>query len=154
MSSKWFDAELMFLKYFYDNTIKINWRYKIFLSLNVVVILAPGRVFSSVKCVQFPLTFTAWNLRKEICPSELISFIFEIDLIKKQISNVSQIVNHFASKENCSKICTCPVYLISFHFTCLRSLLQWNWKMSTVKAIGTLYILWPMKNDVRFRYVP
>ena len=32
------------LKYFHD-------------SLNIVVILAPGREFCSVKCVQFPLTF-------------------------------------------------------------------------------------------------
>ena len=33
------------LIYFYD-------------SLNIVVILAPGREFFSAKCAQFPLTFT------------------------------------------------------------------------------------------------
>ena len=38
----------MKLKYFND-------------SLNIVVILAPGRDFFSAKCVQFPLTFTERN---------------------------------------------------------------------------------------------
>ena len=38
-------ANQMFLKCFYDNTIKI------------VLVLAPGREFFHTKCVQFPLTF-------------------------------------------------------------------------------------------------
>ena len=45
----------MFLKYFYGNTNVI----KIFHdSLNIGLILAPGREFLFAKCVQFPLTFT------------------------------------------------------------------------------------------------
>ena len=39
----------MFLKCFYDNTIKI------------VLILTPGLKFFRAKCVQFPLTFTESN---------------------------------------------------------------------------------------------
>ena len=46
-------AKHVFLKCFYDITIKI-----FFDSLNIVVILAPGREFFSSKCSQFPFTFT------------------------------------------------------------------------------------------------
>ena len=42
-------ANRMFLKCFYDNTIKI------------VLILATGREFFRAKYVQFPLTFTELN---------------------------------------------------------------------------------------------
>ena len=51
------------LKYFYD-------------TLNIVVILAPGREFCSTKCAQFPLTFTEGNSTKDIFPLEM--FIIDI----------------------------------------------------------------------------
>ena len=46
-------AKHMFLKCFYDKTIK-NFPY----NLNIVVILTPGCEFFSAKCAQFPLIFT------------------------------------------------------------------------------------------------
>ena len=39
-----------------------------------------------------------------IFPLELLSFIFEINLIKKQISKIIQIVYYFVNKENCCQI--------------------------------------------------
>ena len=54
------------LIYFYDN-------------LNKVVILAPGSESFSAKCAQFPLT----SYGMYICPSDLLLFIFEINLMKK-----------------------------------------------------------------------
>ena len=47
------------------------------------MILAPALEFFSVKCVQFPLTFTESNQMMAILPLELLSFIFETNLIKK-----------------------------------------------------------------------
>ena len=42
--------------------------------------------------------------------------------------------------------------LILFHFSCFCSLLQWNW---TIPVINVLFkYLQPMKNNVRFKYVP
>ena len=59
------------LKYFHD-------------SLNIVVIVAPGCEFFSVKCGQVPLTFTEWNETKDIFPSELLSLISEINLSRNK----------------------------------------------------------------------
>ena len=41
--------------------------------------------------------------------------------------------------------------MILFHFTCLCSLLQWNWK---VPIINFQWKIRPVKNNVRFEYVP
>ena len=56
-------------------------------SLNIVVILARGHEFFPAICDQFPLAFTEGNQTKDIFPAELLlSFIFDIDLMKIQIS--------------------------------------------------------------------
>ena len=45
--------------------------------------------------------------------------------------------------------------LISLLFTCLYSLLRWNWNMSVKKSHWNMFsILRPMENDVRFEYDP
>ena len=54
------------LKYYHDN-------------LNIVVILALGRDFFSAKSAKFLLIFTKYK----VFPPELLSFIFEINLLKK-----------------------------------------------------------------------
>ena len=41
---------------------------------------------------------------------------------------------------------------ISFHYNCLRSLLQWNWEMPITKSLNYFNILLPIKNDVRFLF--
>ena len=46
------------------NVFKMFWWYynlHIFMSLNIVLILAPGYEFFAAKYDQFPLTFTEWN---------------------------------------------------------------------------------------------
>ena len=52
-------------------------------SLNTAVILAPGCKFFSAEFAQFPLAFTEWNYTKDIFRPELLSFIFEINFIKR-----------------------------------------------------------------------
>ena len=43
---------------------------------------------------------------------------------------------------------------ISFHFISFQLFVLTNWKMLIIKVIEILSILRPMKNDVRFEYVP
>ena len=50
----------MFLKCFYD-MIKISHN-----SVNITLTLAPRHECFYAKCVQFPLTFTEWNLKSHL----------------------------------------------------------------------------------------
>ena len=52
-------------------------------SLNIVTILAPALEFFSAKCDQFPITFAESNQMMVILPPEMLSFIFETNLIKR-----------------------------------------------------------------------
>ena len=52
-------------------------------SLNVVGVLAPVREFFSARFTRIPITCTEENQMMAILPTELLSLIFEIKLIKK-----------------------------------------------------------------------
>ena len=57
-------------------------------SLNIAVILAPGCEFFTAKCNQFLGTFMKGNQIKDIFPSEISSFIFEIKNFKGHLNSV------------------------------------------------------------------
>ena len=51
------------------------------------MILVPGSEFFSAKCAQFSVISTKLNYMKDIFSRELLSLIFEINLIKSHVNS-------------------------------------------------------------------
>ena len=92
-------------------------------SLKTVVTLTPGRELFQAKYVQFPLRFTEWNWD-----------VFSLELNFKSHLNSVLLCKYgeILSKLHMSR-------LTLFHFACLCSILQWNWKMPIKKVTETFY---------------
>ena len=91
-------------------------------------------------------------MQKDIFPSEVLLFIFEIKLIKKLFSKVIWIVCYLLNK----KIIVTFAHILFNFISLYLFVLTFVFKLKNANYKSHWYILnilWPMKNDVRFEYV-
>ena len=90
---------------------------------------------------------------KDIFSPELLSFTFQINLIKKWISKVIQTVYYFVNKEKYCQICFCLVWFYFTLLVCAHFCGEIE-RCQLGKTFRYFNILRPMKNDIRFECFP
>ena len=139
------NAEQIFLKCFYDNKIKYFHD-----SLSNAVIVAPGQEIFSANCAQFLLKFTKWE---HFSLGTVIIHFW--DKFYQDINFKSHLNSVLVRKKGKLLSDLNMFHLVLFHFTCLCSLLQWNWKMSIIKFIVIIVVFcdwWKIMSDLNMSH--
>ena len=136
----------MFLKCFYNNTIKIfSWYPKHCNDLSFW-----SREFFYAKCAQF--FFNIYEIRlndRHFFSITVIIYFWDKPYQKVNFKSHSNIVIHFVNKEKCYQICTCPIWFYFILLFCDHFFNEIE-KCQLPRSLKMLYYLATNEKKVRF----